>query len=168
MLPEKHGALFQALCEKNWIGGCSTVLLRRACFEKIGWFDEGLAAQADYDMWLRISKEFDIECIREPLVFYTVHGDRISTNYESLIQGMEAQLRKYAPLFAGDNRNYSRRYFALGINYCLNGNAKQGRDALLKAIRLYPFAVRPYYYLCLSFLGTDKLKKWKQLRENRL
>lgn len=168
LIPEKRGSLFEEMCEKNWIGGCSTVLLRRACFEKIGWFDEGLAAQADYDMWLRISKEFDIEYIREPLVLYTVHGNRISTNHESVIQGMEAQLRKYAPLFARDNRNYSRRYFVLGINYCLNGNAKEGRDALLKAIRLNPFAVRPYYYLCLSLLGTDRLRKWKQRRENHL
>jgi glycosyltransferase involved in cell wall biosynthesis len=166
VIPEKRGSIFRDLCEKNWIGGCSSVVLRRSCLEKIGWFEEGLAAQADYDLWIRISKEFDIECIREPLVYYGVHGNRISTNYESLIQGMEAQFGKYGSLFARDNRNYSRRYFVLGIYYCLDGNAKKGRDALLKAIRLYPFQVRPYYYLCLSLLGTDKLRKWKQLRES--
>jgi glycosyltransferase involved in cell wall biosynthesis len=167
LIPEKRGSLFEEMCKNNWIGGCSAVLLRRACFDKIGWFDEGLAAQADYDLWLRISKEFDIEYIREPLVlFRTRHGDRISTNYDSVIQGMEAQLTKYGPLFARDNRSYSRRYFKLGTNYCLNGSVKEGRAALLKAIRLYPFALRPYYYLCLSLLGTDKIKKWKQLREN--
>jgi glycosyltransferase involved in cell wall biosynthesis len=167
IIPGKRGSLFQDLCQKNWIGGCSSVMVRRSCFEKVGWFDEELAAQADYDMWLRISQEFDIEYIREPLVFYIAHDNTISTNYESRIQGMEMQLRKYGSLFSRDPRNYSRRYFALGVYYSLNGNIKKGRDALLKAITLYPFALRPYYYLCLSLLRTDTIRKWQQFKVNR-
>ncbi len=166
VIPRKRGSVFRDLCEKNWIGGCSSVVLRRGCFQKIGLFDESLAAQADYDLWLRIAREFDIECIREPLVLYAVHGDRISTNYESVIQGMEAQLRKYGSVFAQDKHNYSRRYLVLGINYCVNGNGKEGQRALLKAIRVYPFAVRPYWYLFLVLLGADKVRKWQQFRGN--
>ena len=166
LVPDKRGSLFEEICKRNFIGGCSSVMLRRACLEKIGWFDERLASAADYDMWLRISKEFDIEYIREPLVLYTVHPNRISTNYESKVRGLEAVLHKHGRYLALDSKNYSRRYFVLGMNYCLNGNAKEGRGALLKAIRLYPFAVRPYYYLCLSLLGTNTLRKWQQLREN--
>jgi glycosyltransferase involved in cell wall biosynthesis len=164
--PEKRGYAFEELCRKNWIGTCSSVLIRKACFDKTGLFDEALASKADYDMWLRIAKEFDIEYIREPLVLYIAHDDTISTNYDSLIQGTEAQLGKYGSLFARDNRGNSDRYFALGIYYCHIGNKQKGKEALLKAIRLYPFAVRPYFYLCLVLLGTDNVKKWKQHRDN--
>ena len=48
---------------------------------------------ADYDLWLRLSKEFDIEYIPEPLVLYAVHPHRISTNRESLIRGWRPDSR---------------------------------------------------------------------------
>jgi glycosyltransferase involved in cell wall biosynthesis len=166
VIPDKRGSLFEDICKQNFIGGCSSVMFRRSCLDKIGCFDEELASAADYDMWLRISKEFDIEYIREALVVYAVHPNRISTNYESKVRGLEAVLKKHRRYLALDSQNQSRRYFLLGINYCLNGNVKKGRGALLKAIGLYPFAVKSYYYLCLSLVGADTVKRWKQLRDN--
>ena len=163
--PDNRGDVFEALCRTNCIGTCSSVLIRRVCLDKIGLFDEKLASKADYDLWLRIAKEFHVEYIREPLVFYIAHDNTISTNYESQIQGSEAQLGKYGSLFARDNRSNSDRYFGLGIHYCLSGNRQKGREALLEAIKLNPFAVRPYFYLCLVLLGTDNVKKWKQHRD---
>src|SRR5262245_15127494 len=152
--PEKRGHALEQLRLHNWIGTCSSVLIRRVVFDKVGLFDEGLAAKADWDLWIRIAEEFAIEYIREPLVlFRTLHDKRISTDYQSVIQGMEAQLTKYGRYFARDNRRHSFYHFILGLNYCQNGNVKIGRQALLKAIRLHPFAMRPYYYLFLSFLG---------------
>jgi glycosyltransferase involved in cell wall biosynthesis len=165
-IPHKRGQAFEELCLKNWMGTCSTVLIRRVCFEKIGLFDEELASGADYDMWLRISKEFEIDYIREPLVYYTVHGDSISTNHESMVRGLEGLLRKHAPYFELDSKNYSRRYSSLGINYCFSGNTKKGREALLRAIKLYPFEVRHYYNLCLSLLGADNFKRMKRQRDH--
>jgi glycosyltransferase involved in cell wall biosynthesis len=168
VIPEKRGHVFEELCLKNWMGTCSTVLIRKVCFEKTGLFDEGLASAADYDMWLRISKEFAVDYNCEPLVYYRVHDNRISTNHESMSRGLEGLLRKHASYFELDNKNYSRRYSNLGINYCFSGNTKKGREALLRAIRLYPFEVRHYYNLCLSLLGADNFRRLKKLRENRL
>jgi glycosyltransferase involved in cell wall biosynthesis len=166
--PEKRGKAFEELCVKNWMGTCSTVLIRRACFEKTGLFDEGLASAADYDMWLRISKEFEIDYIHEPLVQYKVHDNRISTNHESMIRGLEGLLKKHALYFELDSKNYSRRYSSLGVNYCFSGNTKKGRKALLRAIKLYPFDIRHYYNLCLSLLGADHFRRIKTLRANHV
>ena len=165
-IPEKRGYVFAAMCQQNWIGTCSTVLIRRACLEKIGLFDEGLAASADYDMWLRISKEFEVEYITEPLVFYSLHENRISTNHQSKVRGLEALLKKHAAHFVGDAKSYSSRYSNLGVIYCFSGNTRKGRGALLRAISLYPFEIRHYYNLCLSFLGVGNFRRIKKLRDS--
>ena len=165
VIPEKRGRVFEELCLNNWIGTCSTVLVRRVCFETVGVFDEELAAGADYDMWLRIAKEFDIDYIREPLVLYNVHGNRISTNYDSMIRGMEAMSEKYDQLFTLNSRNYSYYYLSLGVLYCYTGDIRKGRKCLFKAIRLYPFEIRHYFNICLSFLGAYHFRKIKELKE---
>ena len=164
VIPEKRGRVFEELCLNNWIGTCSTVLVRHVCFERLGMFDEELASGADYDMWLRISKEFDIDYVPEPLVLYNVHRNRISTNHEYMIRGTEALLRKHARAFALDCRSNSRRYLALGVSYCHDGNTKKGREAFVNGIRLHPFEIRHYYNLCLSLLGAKNFGRLKKFR----
>jgi glycosyltransferase involved in cell wall biosynthesis len=166
--PTERGKVFHALGRGNWIGTCSTVLLRRSCFDKAGLFDEDLASGADYDMWLRIAKEFEVDFINEQLVFYNVHNNRISTNYESLTSGLEAQLRKHNSVLARDRRRYSERYLSLGIFYCYQGQVMKGRQAFFKAIRLFPLEPRNYFNLCLSLLGGRNFKKIKEFKDNHL
>jgi glycosyltransferase involved in cell wall biosynthesis len=166
--PEQRGYALEQLWLRNFIGTCSSVLIRRIVFDKVELFDEKLAAKADYDLWIRIAEEFAIDYIREPLVlFRTLHENRISTNCASVIQGMEAQLAKHGRSFARNNRCYGYYHFILGLNYCLAGNLTVGRRAFVRAIRLYPFSIRPYYYLFLSLIGMDTVRKWKELRQTR-
>ena len=165
IIPRRRGRVYEDLCLNNWMGTCSTVLIRRTCFERTGLFDEELAAAADYDMWLRIAEEFEIDYVGQALVYYTVHDERISTNHESKIRGLEGLLRKHALAFGSHSKSYSRRYSSLGINYCFKGDIKKGQEALLRAIKLYPFEVRHYYNFCLSLLGPVKFRKLKKLRD---
>jgi glycosyltransferase involved in cell wall biosynthesis len=166
VIPRKRGSILGDLCLGNCIGTCSTVLMRRECFAKTGVFDEMLASGADYDMWLRVAKEFDIEFVAEPLVLYTIHSNRISTNYEALIRGIEGQLAKYAPFFALNSKSYSLRYLSLGVFYCYRGNLTKGRAAFYKGIKLNPFEVRHYFNLFLSLFGPDHFRKFKEFKEN--
>ena len=159
--PQQRGEVFDALARGNWIGTCSTVLLRRICFDRAGYFDEDLASGADYDMWVRVARHFQVDCIEEPLVLYRVHAERISTSRDTTIRGVESLLRKHAAYFSTDSKNHSRRYCNLGIDYCLAGNTRKGRAALLQAIRLYPFAARHYYNWFLSFLGAAAFRRMK-------
>src|SRR5262245_42228248 len=165
VVPQKRGAVFRDMWFQNWIGTPSTVMLRRACFEKVGTFDEGLAFGADYDMWLRVAKEFEVECLTEPLVLYTVHANRMSAGFESLIRGKEEQLRKYRHLFARDSKIYSRRYLSLGVLYCYNNEMAKARAALRRAIQLNPLEPRSYFNFGLSFLGAKVFTKIKGYRQ---
>ncbi|GBD39772.1 UDP-Glc:alpha-D-GlcNAc-diphosphoundecaprenol beta-1,3-glucosyltransferase WfgD [bacterium HR37] len=163
-IPSKRGYLLSELAKENCIKTTSTLLLRKECFDKVGLFDENLASSQDYDMWIRISKKFHFECVEEPLVKYYMHENKITTNYENLINGMESMLEKHHYLFASNRRSYSYRYFILGVLYCLWEKDKKGRELIFKAIKLYPFDIRYYFNLGLSLLGVKTFKKIKELR----
>jgi len=79
-LAERRGDIYLDMVRRNVVFTPSTVLLRRECFEKVGLFDESIPWMLDYDMWIRISREYHFECIKEPLVKYHVHENQISNN----------------------------------------------------------------------------------------
>jgi glycosyltransferase involved in cell wall biosynthesis len=168
IIPSKRGDIFRDMISQNWVATPSTVVLRRKCFEQVGLFDENIVFGPDYDMWFRISKEFCFEYIPDPLVKYYVHDAKMSSNYDLMIRGGEARLKKHAEVFALEARSYSRHYLSLGVYYCHSGNMKKGRRAFLNAIRLYPFEIKHYYNFCLSLLGADIYRRIKDFRDTHL
>lgn len=68
--------MYEKLLTENFIPAL-TVFIRKECFDKVGGFDNNLWAE-DYDMWLRISKEFPIAFIDEPLAYYRIHDSNLS------------------------------------------------------------------------------------------
>lgn len=165
ILPDKRGNVYDDLRSYNWVGTPSTVLLRRECFDKAGQFDEQLKFGPDYDMWIRISKFYEFEFIRQPLVRYTVHANRLSADIPTMLSGKTAHLAKYPDYFAGDRRAYGGHFLALGVLYCYNRKLSEGRAALRRAIRIYPYEVRSYLNLFLSLCGSENFIRVKSLKE---
>jgi glycosyltransferase involved in cell wall biosynthesis len=52
----------------------TTVMVRRACFDECGFFDQRFGLYEDWNMWTRIFKRWDAAYVDEPLAFYRVHG----------------------------------------------------------------------------------------------
>lgn len=82
---EKHqlyrGNVFEKLLWSNFIGPTSVALIKKNCFDKVGIFNTKLLAAQDYEMWLRIAKEFKVDFVDEELLHYYIHeGDRISSD----------------------------------------------------------------------------------------
>ena len=60
----------------------SSVMIKREVFNKIGLFDESLQVCEDYDLWLRISKEFPVCFLDEKLIIKRGgHHDQLSKKY---------------------------------------------------------------------------------------
>jgi glycosyltransferase involved in cell wall biosynthesis len=165
LVPAKRGDVFKELCGQNSIGVPSTVMVRRACFVKTGFFDEAIAYGADYDMWIRIARHYHFDYVAEPLVLYSVHENRLSANYAAILRGKQAQLEKYAEFFAADKKSYSRLLLSLGVLHCYNRNLRQGRLAFLQAIKNDPFEAPPYFNLLLSLCGAETFIAMKGLRD---
>ena len=87
-------SIYEALLYENFIPAL-TVLVRRECFSRVGHFDTSLKYE-DYDMWLRISKEYQTAFIDEPLAYYRVHGNNISNNMSIMLMGaMQTLFKQY-------------------------------------------------------------------------
>jgi len=162
-VPEERGNIYRNLIASNVVGGASTVLLRKECFEKVGLFDQIVGYPVDYDMWIRIAEEFQFEVIGEPLVKYRIHDNNMSDNLEIRIRGWEAFFEKHREFFASNARACSQHYFYLGNQYCLVGKKWKAINAFLKAVKLDPFKIKNHYYLGLSLLGPEnffRVKRW--------
>ena len=48
----------------------STVMLRRQCFEVVGFFDPNLPIIPDWEMWIRLSRYYHFMAVEEPLVYF--------------------------------------------------------------------------------------------------
>jgi glycosyltransferase involved in cell wall biosynthesis len=70
---------FSALLRGNFIPN-SSVLVRRSVFEEIGLLSIDGTLREDYEMWLRVSSQFPLAGIDQPLIRYRVHSTNIASN----------------------------------------------------------------------------------------
>lgn len=84
-LVEKQGWITKSLLKRNLIS-TQTMVIKKEVFAKIGYFNEGMSNLEDYELAVRISKEYQIGMIEEALVNLYTLQDGINQNYiESLI-----------------------------------------------------------------------------------
>lgn len=78
-LYEKQGDIYEKLLCRNTIGA-PTVLVRRECFLKAGLFCESLSCLEDWELFVRIAREYEILFIEEPLVIVHLNAGGVSSN----------------------------------------------------------------------------------------
>lgn len=161
-IPKKRGDIHHDLILGNFVGGPSTVLIRRACFDKVGLFDENIAYLVDYDMWIRLSKEFHFECVEDALVKYHIHENRLSNNLSIRIHGLEAILGKYPHFFELHKKAYGWHYFELACLYRKNREIGKTLRLLLKTVQLSPYDLKNYSKcLGLLLLSSDTYERFR-------
>jgi glycosyltransferase involved in cell wall biosynthesis len=94
-IPLQSKVPFEDLLLGNWIGGTSLPLIKKDVLEKVGNFDVYFQSCQDWDMWLRISREFDVGIVQEPLVTRVIHPVQISGDLERKIEGRKRLLCNY-------------------------------------------------------------------------
>ena len=158
--PTQRGHMFSRLLIKNCISSTSSILLKKECFERVGLFDESLPSFQDYDLCLRISREFQFEAIPEQLFIYHIHEKKIWTNLEALSIGLCRMLEKYGKDLSILRKNFGYYgHLEIGALYCLSGNARKGLESYFNAIMRFPFGIKAYGLFCLCLLGTTVVKK---------
>ncbi|MBD2362805.1 glycosyltransferase family 2 protein [Anabaena minutissima FACHB-250] len=89
-----EGNVWAKLLETNEMNNCSSSIIRRCCFDKVGLFDRSLKSAEDMDMWLRIAANYQFAVVKEPLTFYRQHCNSMSTNRPRVIQSMRTVIEK--------------------------------------------------------------------------
>lgn len=77
-IDQADGMVYSYLLFGNFIGTCSSVMIPKHVFEKVGGFDETLICSQDFDLYLRIAREYEIRSVNEPLIYYRTRPDQIS------------------------------------------------------------------------------------------
>lgn len=76
----RRGWVSGALLVENFVP-YSTGVVRRACLERHGGFDETLGMGIDYDLWLRLSSHYQFDFVPEKTLHYRIWAGQMSKNY---------------------------------------------------------------------------------------
>lgn len=145
------GVLLEQLLIHDVTEPTSCWVVRKECFDKADMFDENLPARQDWDMWIRLSAHYTIECVPEILVNMGDHtGERIRSDGSREISAHKEIFKKYRYLrnryayqlsLAARSAMYRRR----GRVYLHNRNARCKAIGLqILAIIVWPFGFDSY------------------------
>ncbi len=88
------GQITRRLFLDNFIHFPST-LVKRECFAHCGVFDESLPMGIDWDLWLRISTQYDFVCVPEALLRYRIWPGQMSTKLDGRFDCAYRIMRKF-------------------------------------------------------------------------
>lgn len=149
------GDIRRSLARQNFIS-TPVALVKRACFDEVGTFDEKAWPLSDWELWIRISQHFSFELVDEPLVTGEVRADSISTNQRALVESRRKIVDKHTEFF--DNDSLSNHLFYIGHGLAKVGDVQQARSYLIRSFKINPTPVRAGS-LILSLLGPTMYKK---------
>jgi glycosyltransferase involved in cell wall biosynthesis len=89
-----RGNVFNELLVTNFISNL-TVMVRREALSRVGMFDLKYVIAQDYDLWLRIARDYTIDFIEQPLAKYRLHIESASQKNVVLSYREEAQVKEY-------------------------------------------------------------------------
>lgn len=94
--PSLRGNIYKELLLGNFISGSgSGVLILRSVFLDAGLFDQDLRACEDWDMWIRIAKQYQFDFIDEPLVSIRVHQNNMQKDGMRMLSAELMVLNKF-------------------------------------------------------------------------
>lgn len=132
------------LLQNNVIPNCS-VIVRRECFDKAGMYDQSPDIIEDYDMWLRIARQFEIDCIDDVLSVYREHHGGRSKQIEVTLLRMEKTLEKHLRMNPGDSRiesvihlRQAGNMISLGRHYMRESRMAEARTAFKNSYAISP------------------------------
>ncbi len=105
--PCVDAAHYEALLISNFIEMISSVLFRRSVFAEVGEFDLELRVAEDYELYLRIAREFPVCCHPTVVAEYRQHRANVSHNSELMLTMTLQVLKRQARYLCKDVRRLS-------------------------------------------------------------
>jgi glycosyltransferase involved in cell wall biosynthesis len=133
-----RGNIYKHLLVKNRMTGGS-VVVRRTALDKVGLFDESFQAAENWDLWIRIAKEYEVDFVDRPLVNYRVHQGNMSIDCGRMAEASWKILQKHLPLRekSGPLREtyilaYANYYYENAVDKFSRGDYANARNLFLK------------------------------------
>ncbi len=149
---EKEGDIHQHLFWENFLG-VPALLVKRACFDRAGMFDEQLPRFQDWELCIRISKYYHFLLVDEPLFIAYCQQDSISSDSGAAVEAVKTVFDKYYGEISEDPRLLAHYDHWVGACLLEDRQKKAGRAYFKKAIEHDPFNVKYYASFFLSCFG---------------
>lgn len=145
-----RGDIFNELCRGNFISGsASMVLVRREVFDKVGVFRESFLIGEDWEMWLRIAKEYEIDFVPEIIAALRQRSDSMQTNHKKMADGLVQNYFVIKEEFGLTSKQRaelaSYSLFHAGAAYLAIGRRRDARRTFLTLFREAPGSVNNWY-----------------------
>ncbi|MGO9377178.1 MAG: glycosyltransferase family 2 protein [Dissulfurispiraceae bacterium] len=154
----RSGFITGFLLFENFIPYSSTVV-RKQCFDKYGMFNPEYKNGLDWDLWLRISKEFEFAFVDEPLLLYRMgHPGQLTSNMERSVHCSDLIFTRFIENNPGLISDKLLRE-ALAYSYCSRGRRLRNVDRrestryFLKALTKNPTEIGAYKGLLRNILN---------------
>lgn len=140
---ETHGNVYVEMIEWDMVSGGSVAMVRRAALEAVGGYDEALRYREDWDLWIRLSRQFTFGSVSRILVGFTRHARNSSRDYEHMANEGERVLRKSLlddPALGEPRIRFSlaRDMFAIGCHCGIDMDHRLAWRYLARSWRISP------------------------------
>ena len=155
------GWVSPALMRSNFIV-TSSVLLRKAEFDRVGGFTANRGWAEDLDLWLRLSRVCQIAFVGEPLTIYRDHAQSLSSTFRWHVcraNVLEAFIRS-CPAIRGELGNPALRrrmrevYWRGAYDHLMGGDHATAARLFASAWRWQPWNLRPLAYAAGCLTGA--------------
>lgn len=143
------GYLFRDLVKRNFIN-MQSVLMRKQCFQGVGYFDETVKWVEDWWYWIRISRGHRFLYTPEPLARYRVHSQSTGFTQKRGYHINRFKVFRRILLECTDLPSSSRAeiFYKMGVDLCQLGKRMAGRRLLWHAVEISMTDVRSLGTFC--------------------
>lgn len=148
--------LFNFICN-------STVVVRKACFDRVGLFDESVFSPADFDMWVRLAEKYKAGYINTPLTKYLVSNSYILNNLEKvekedrIIFGKALQRNSDLGTYV-KNKVLSNLDLRFATAYLRCDNDNKAKALFCSSLRRNPFHIKAAVYFACFLLARENFR----------
>lgn len=164
---------FKLLLTKGNYIPCLTALVRKKVYEDVGYFDEKLNVQGDWELWIRIAKKYPIAYLPKPLAYYRIHGKNIHLQKKRQAKAekewlytLKKNLKKETNVRL-KNEAYYYLFLKMAAKKISKHHFRLGNKYIIKAIKLMPQYIvkwsswQPYYFTARDFVFGNGLSNNK-------
>lgn len=134
---QREGWIHDELLRNNFVTTQAAVV-RKECFDRSGYWLEGLPGKQEWELFLRISRDYQFKYIDEPLLNSRFTEGGISNNRTGIYRSMERILELHHDDFARRPSILAEHYVRLGLQFGLSDDFEKGREYIQQGAALQP------------------------------
>jgi glycosyltransferase involved in cell wall biosynthesis len=149
--PKKRGYIHKEVLKLSIPATPLIHLVKKECFEKVGFFDEELRFAEDFDMWVRIAQYYEFDFVDEIVAKYHVSQHQITQDRLRTLAGFLKFMAKHqdALLRYPDALGQQLKY--VGQCYLMQHEYASARRYFVKAVRANPRGLYLYFHLLAAY-----------------